>query len=608
MPPPADPAPGITKEMVRAELARILASSIFSNAKRLSRFLQFVVESASDGKSGELKEYAIGVEVFQRDQSFDPRIDTIVRVQAAKLRSKLMEYYNSGGRQDAVVISIPKGGYAPVFARSDAAQKHQVEQVRASVAVLPFLNLSPEPENEYFSDGLTEEIINALTGVAGLQVVARTSVFRFKGERRDVREIGALLNAGTILEGSVRKAASQLRITTQLINVSDGYHLWSHTFQRESRDLFAVQEEIARSVRDLLAPHFAGTPSRAKQYEPEPLAHDLYLKGHYAQARLLGGDVPRAIGFFEQSIAADPGYARAHSGLADAWFLLAYWGVVRPHDALPKARAAAQRALELDDWLAEAHASLGAIQCSYEWKWDEGRRSIERALELDLDSAIVNHTYVLQVLVPTLRIDEGIATLRKTVLLDPYMPFPQASLTYLLGIQQRLAEAEQQHAATIATNPHYFLSYSLMAQAYLMNERFADALEMAAAAYDASGRIPQTAGFLAAMHAKNGNKERARELLGEVLDARRQRYIRATDIAAIYCAVGDRDEAISWLHTALEERTVHLYLAPIDPRFRQLHSDPGFSAILDRIGLRRAGDYAPASGGNFSSSQSKTAQ
>jgi serine/threonine-protein kinase len=194
-----------------------------------------------------------------------------------------MEYYNTDGRDAELVIQIPKGGYAPVFTCAAAARVAQEEPHRASLAVLPFVNMSPDPDNEYFSDGLTEEVINTLVAIPGLQVVARTSAFRFKGDNRDVHEIGGQLNTDTILEGSVRKSGKQLRITAQLMNVRDGFHLWSHTFKRELRDVFAVQEEIAVAVRDALAPHFGGAASsRSRQYEPDPVAHDLYLRGRYA--------------------------------------------------------------------------------------------------------------------------------------------------------------------------------------------------------------------------------------------------------------------------------------------------------------------------------------
>jgi len=412
-------------------LARVLASGIFSSSQRLSRFLRFVVESTIQGKTDELKEYAIGIEVFEKPSDFDPRIDPVVRVQASKLRSKLLEYYNSDGRGDKVAISIPKGGYVPVFERIGGTDT-PAGTARSSVAVLPFVNMSAEPDNEYFSDGLTEEVINALTSVPGLQVVARTSVFRFKGQQHDVREIGGQLNAGTILEGSVRKAGTQLRITAQLVSVKDGYHLWSHTFKRELRDVFAVQEEISGAVREALAPHFGvATPPRGRRYEPRLEAHELYLKGRYAQARLVGGNVPQAVSLFEQAIAADPNYAQAYAGLADAWFFLAFWGIVHPHEAIPKAKSAAQKALELDDELPEAHVSLGWIQGCYDWDWRGAQRSVERALELDPDFANGYVAYASQVHVPKGQVAEALAALRKAIKLDPLSPYPQACVTLL---------------------------------------------------------------------------------------------------------------------------------------------------------------------------------
>jgi TolB-like protein/Tfp pilus assembly protein PilF len=577
-----------SRDLVRVQLQRILASSIFANSQRLSRFLQFVVERSMEGKADDVKEYAIGVEVFERDSGFDPRIDPIVRVQAAKLRSKLLEYYNGEGKTDALVISIPKGGYAPVFACVQPAGEKPLGSARASVAVLPFVNMSAEADNEYFSDGLTEEIINTLTSVPGLQVVARTSVFRFKGQHQDVREIGNQLNAGTILEGSVRRAGAQLRITAQLINVKDGYHLWSHTFKRELRDVFAVQEEISEAVRAALAPHFGVAPAaaRAQRHEPSIEAHELYLKGRYAQAQLVGGNVAQSVGLFEQAIAADPSYARAYAGLADAWFYLAFWGSVRPHDAIPKAKEAAQKSLALDENLPEAHASLGSIQGCYEWNWPEARRSLDRALQLDPDFANGWVAYVNQVLLPNGQVDEALAALRKAIKLDPFSPYPQACVTFLLGIQGKIDEAVEQHTATLTTNPNYFFAHGTMAHAFEANGRFAEALGSVNTALAASSAFRQALTAKARILASAGEADQARRALRQVLEAKPARYVAPTDVAAVHAALRDRRQALAWLERAIDERSMHLYLLPTDPRFRWLHSAPEFRAIVDRIGLR----------------------
>jgi serine/threonine-protein kinase len=574
--------------MVRAELTRVLSSSLFAGSQRLSGFLKFVVERATQGKSDELKEYSIGVAVFGRESDFDPRIDPIVRVQAAQLRSKLMEYYNTDGRGNALVISIPKGGYSPAFTRTASARQGQAANRRASLAVLPFMNMSPEPDNEYFSDGLTEEIINTLAGVPGLQVVARTSVFHFKGQHRDVREIGGQLNVDTILEGSVRKAGAQLRITAQLINVRDGFHLWSHTFKRELRDIFDVQEEIAQSVRKALAPHFGGgQATRPRHYEASPDAHDSYLKGRYAQARLVGGNVEQAIGFFEQAITADDNYAAAYAGLADAWYLLAFHGVVEPHAALPKAKAAAARALELDEGLPEARAALGSVQCAYEWNWEEGRRNIERALELDPDSALINQAYASQVLASEARLEEAIALFRKVTALDPFLPGPQATLTFLWGAAGRVDEAEKQHRITLATNPNYFFSHGMMAWAYEMNGMFPQAIAAIAKAVEGSHGLTGAVAGMGRIHASAGNVDRAQDVLRQLLEARKQRYVAATDIAAIHSALRDRKRTLEWLGEAVEEHTMQLFFIWLDPRWRWLHDDAGFQKLTRRVGLRR---------------------
>jgi serine/threonine-protein kinase len=570
-------------------LNRILASGIFASSQRLSKFLRFVVERSVAHRGDEIKEYSLGVEVFERDANFDPRIDPIVRVQAAKVRSKLTEYYSVEGRDDTLVISIPKGGYAAVFTSAAAPPKKPAEESRASVAVLPFVNISQEPDNEYFSDGLTEEVINALTTVPGLQVVARTSAFRFKGQNHDVREIGAQLNARAILEGSVRRAGLQLRITAQLISVENGYHLWSQTFKREMKDIFEIQEEISGAVREALAPFFDATAEKqrtaSKHHRPNSNAHDLYLKGRYAQARRIGGSVTDGLQLFEEAIAADPEFARAYSGLADAWFLLAFWGVVPPDTAMPKAKAAALKALELDDCLPEAHASLGVIQTSFEWQWESGKRSILRALELDPDYAPAYQALAAQVLLPAGEIERAIEIQRKAIALDPLSPSPQGTLTFLLGLSGRIEEAIAHHKSTLATNPGYFFSHSSMAIAYATNGMTAEAVgEITKAFEESRGHFSILSG-MAYFHVVNGDKERAQNFLRQALEAREANYMPAVEIAAAYAGFRDRKQTLAWLDRALEERSIQLFFLNVDPRYRWLHGDSKFAAILKRLGL-----------------------
>jgi len=259
----------MTPGEVNAQLEKILSSPQFSQAAGLSRFLRFVVEAAQAGQP--VKEYPIGVEVFNRGKDFDPRIDTIVRVQAAKLRSKLLEYYSSAGMEDLIVISLPKGGYAPEIRQrlpATPAITPPLPPDRSRIAVLPFVNMSSDPENEYFSDGLTEELINRLARVPSLQVVARTSVFCFKGRNEDLRDLGAKLNVGTVMEGSVRKAGDQIRVTAQLIDVQSGYHVFSQTYRRELKNIFdeaALLLQRDRKVLLSLHDHAAALPAEERE-------------------------------------------------------------------------------------------------------------------------------------------------------------------------------------------------------------------------------------------------------------------------------------------------------------------------------------------------------
>ena len=255
---------------VREQLARIVNSPGFVSSARLSRFLTHIVDRTIEGELNSLKEFSVAMEVFDRSSDYDPEIDAIVRVQARRLRAKLKAYYEEGpGTNDPVLIALRPGSYMPIFRRLDTRPLKECEQIGptlerapASVAVLPFVNMSPDPEQDYFCDGISEEIINSLTHVAGLKVIARTSAFQFKGVSIDIREVGRRLNADVVIEGSVRKAGAQLRITGQAIQAESGHHLWSETYRRELKNIFDIQEEIAESVAGLIRAHMADAQRR----------------------------------------------------------------------------------------------------------------------------------------------------------------------------------------------------------------------------------------------------------------------------------------------------------------------------------------------------------
>jgi len=308
-----DPIPQrVPADAVRAQLSRILASEHFVRSERLSRFLEFTVEQTLAGRAELLKEYPIGVEVFGRKDSFDPRIDAIVPVQAVSLRSRVNDYYARQGANDPILIEYVKGGYAPAMRDRTTAEPGLAPAEQASIAVLPFVNLSPDPENEYFSDGLTEEIIHLLSQVQGLEVTSRTSSFALKGERLDSREIGSKLNVTVLLEGSVRRAGDHLRVTAQLIRADSGKDLWSNSYDRRMQDVFAIQQEIAGSIATALRRNL-GTERR--RYTDNLEAYESYLRGRYAWEHRSAGEALRhfdltPIQYLVLSLASRSGSAR----------------------------------------------------------------------------------------------------------------------------------------------------------------------------------------------------------------------------------------------------------------------------------------------------------
>src|SRR5579863_100212 len=319
----ADPVPATA---VRDQLARVVSSPGLVSSPRLCRFLTHVVNRTIDGDIDSLKELSVAMEVFDRTSEYDPNIDAIVRVEARRLRAKLKAYYEEGqGTVDPVLIGLRPGNYVPIFRWLDAQPAKLREEIGATqplahicVAVLPFVNMSPEPEQDYFCDGISEEITNSLTRVSGLKVIARTSAFHFKGANIDIREVGQRLGASLVIEGSVRKAGEQLRITAQAIQTDSGHHIWSETFRRELRDVFAIQEEIAQSVADLLRLHLPKVQEPVRPSPPDLDAYTRYLRARFLIHQQSPETLHAALEQLRRLTETYPDYALAYSGMAAA--------------------------------------------------------------------------------------------------------------------------------------------------------------------------------------------------------------------------------------------------------------------------------------------------
>src|SRR5436190_11496803 len=345
-----------TREQIQDQLDRILRSPLFARSERMSRFLRFSVENTLATPGSGIKEYLVGVEVFDRPADYNPQVDPIVRVEARRLRTKLKSYYAGAGSTDPVLIDFPKGAYTAVFRSSEpgcAAVPEQLSQ--SAIAVLPFANLCQGPGDDYFSDGLTEELILLLTRVKGLRVVAWYSASQFRGREQDLPSIREDLKAAMILRGSVRRTGERVRVTAQLIDTSSGSYLWSEAFDRDLIDVVGIQQEIAQAIVATL--RLSWIPMQAIVPQRRPLNVDCYNLCLQARFHLNGRTqegILNSLRCYQQAVENDPESAVAHAGLADAYSLLSDYGVKHPNEVMPLAEAAAQRALELDPDSAEA--------------------------------------------------------------------------------------------------------------------------------------------------------------------------------------------------------------------------------------------------------------
>ncbi len=408
---------GAEAEEIRAHLERVLGSRLFSRSDRLTRFLRFAVEQTLGGNGGQLKEQLLGVEVFDRKTDYDPRIDPIVRVEARRLRAKLKAYYLSAGRADGVVIGLPKGSYVPFFrARKAAAPVGRTAPDETSIVVLPFTNLTPDAGDDYFSDGLTEELIHLLTRIPQLRVVAWDSASQLRGREQDLAAIREKLNVGALLRGSVRRAFGRVRVTSQLIDAASGAYLWSHAYDSEMQDVFTIQEEIARAIVDTLRLTLKSSESRKA---PNLECYNLCLQGRFHANKRTNEGFRKSIVCYQQAIAADASSAGAYAGLADAYSLLADYGLLDPGEAMGKARAAAEKALALDPQSPEATVSLAFIRSLFDWDWNGAEVLYRRAIALNPGYSRARHWFGLDYLALLGRFEEAIAEIHTACHLDP---------------------------------------------------------------------------------------------------------------------------------------------------------------------------------------------
>ncbi len=468
---------------------------------------------------------------------------------------------------------------AEVFPVGSAAQSR-------AIAVLPFVNASADPENEYFSDGMTDELITALAKVEGLHVASRTSTFALKGVKEDVRVLGTKLNVSAVLEGSVRRAGNRLRIAVHLTSVADGRTLWSERYDRELADVFAIQDEIARTIVGTLRSTFLGdlgdpVPVR---YTANLKAYNLYLKGRFWWNRRTPQAIAEGIRYFEQAIAEDAGYALAYTGLADSYALQLDYRGAPVHEGLERAKAEARRALELDESLAEAHTSLGWVTFIYDWDWVGAARELERALELNPRYSVARQWHSWFLIAMGQR-EGALAEGRLAIELDPASVSIRRSMGWLHYYARQPEESLEQLRRALAMNPTAEENHRLLGLAYLQLGQH----DEAAAAFRESIALSEspvlsTAG-LGAVAAARGRDAEARAILAELADQATKQYVSPIAFAMIHAVLGDNDAAFGWLDRAFEERRGWLCYLKVEPLLDTLRSDARFPRLLERMRL-----------------------
>ena len=610
-------------DRVRAQLALILSNDLFVGADRRARLLRFLVEQSLAGHAGSLKESVIAVEVFERRTDHDPKVDSLVRVEMGRLRSRLIEYYGQVGKGDPVRIDIPKGSYAPVFTHLEQPEpapepiaipathvparawngnrawgvvavvcvmaislwfltRPATSPPQPSVAVLPFLNLTGDPANEFLSDGITDELTSVLAEARSLRVVARTSAFQFKGKSADVRDIGRSLNAGAVVEGSVARQQDKWHIVAQLIRVSDGYHLWAKSYDSLPEDLQKTEGEVARATVSTLAtdqPGLIGSSLLMSTRNPE--AHDLALRARSAFLRGTYSSIMLSAQFAHQAIAKDPSYPVPYSLVAAAEYTLGQFGVLSQKEALERALSANEQALKLDPGFADAHATHAMHTYFYSWDWPRAEEEFKLALSLGSLQAPNLYGWGLTT---RGRFQEAQRQFARAEELDPVAAAPRLNRSWLWGYQGDLSKARAENRRVLELNPEDI--YGLIGLTSLdMVEKNCPAAAGDSARLDKiSPNLPISRIMRADVWAICGKPEEARKLRDE-LDRSPPPGLSFFGMAVLDGMLHDYDRGFIHLGKAADGREIAILNIKADPGFKPFAKDPRYLALLKRLHL-----------------------
>jgi class 3 adenylate cyclase/Tfp pilus assembly protein PilF len=433
---------------------------------------------------------------------------------------------------------------------------------------------------------MTEELISTLSKIAGLRVIARTSVMRYKSAAKSVAEIGRELHVGTIIEGSIRKAGSKLRISVQLADAHNEERIWSRDYEREIKDVFAIQTDIAKRIAEALKVQVLQKEERAIEKRATSVleAYTLYLNGRYYWNQRTEAALKTAIGYFERAMQMDPSYVLAHTGLADSYALLALFEFLPPREAFPKARANAEQALEIDENLPEAHTSLGLVRFQYERDWSGAEREFKRAIELNPNYAPA-HQFYADFLKAMGRFDEALSQMKQAQEIDPLSLAISTGVGHVLYLSRRYDLAIEQYRKTLEMDPNFIQARLWFGRPYLQKGMYNEAIAELREAVKLSSESTISLAVLGHAYASAGNEEEAVKNLDKLMERSKRQYLPAYWIALVYIGLGDKERAFEWLERAYQDRSSWLVWMKVEPRFDVLRSDPRFASLLSRMGL-----------------------
>jgi TolB-like protein/tRNA A-37 threonylcarbamoyl transferase component Bud32/Tfp pilus assembly protein PilF len=478
----------------------------------------------------------------------------------------------------AVLVGLNVGGW-----RERLMGKPSPTSV-SSLAVLPLENLSHNPEQDYFADGMTEELITQLAQIGATRVISRTSVMPYKGVQKPLPQIARELKVDAVVEGSVQRLGDRVRITAQLVEGATDRHLWAQSYERDLKDVLALQSEVARAIAGEIRVKL--TPQQqarlAAKRAVNPAAHEAYLRGRFQANMATRESLQRSIEYYQQALQIDPQDALAYAGMADSYAALEGY-YLPPWETMPRAKAAATKALQLDESLAEAHTSLGFVRLLYDYDWSEAEREFQRAIELNSNFADAHHGYAAYFAAMGKR-DEALAEIRRAQELDPLSSAINVELAWLLFISRQNEQAIEQCRKMIDVEPRLALAHTFLALAYARKGQFAEAVAEAEKGRQLDDS-PLVAAMLGGIYAAANKGAAARRVLEQLKEEAKQRYVCPYEVAVIHLHLGDKDQALKWLQKAYAEHESCMAWLKVDPRFDPLRSDPRFADLLRRIGL-----------------------